>query len=131
MADRIWAAIHADQTVKDFRKIQRQTDRATQQALRAVGRLVKQDARRHAPVYQGERSDVVPGLLKNSIKSSRRIKRLGGGVFSITVGPRGYLPHLYAGKQEERTPYMKPAERSAVSQAREIHEKAWGRVMKQ
>ena len=65
------------------------SDRATMYGLRAVGRAVRAAARAQAPVYKGDDSRVVPGDLKRSIKSSRRITKLGGGTYQMAVMPVG------------------------------------------
>jgi hypothetical protein len=129
----------------------KRTDRATMWALREVGRKVKQESRRRAPVYKGRRATgtyrmmkalqkagaggkltndvVVSGLLKNSISSSRRLKREAGGAYVIKVGPRGDRVHLYAGKQEERARFMRQAYDVVAPAMSDIHAKAWAKAM--
>lgn len=133
----------------------KRTDRATMWALREVGRQIKREARREAPVYKGKagrvnmrfsqfrrfqkasgykgsiaNTVVIPGLLKNSISSSRRLRREAGGAYVIKVGPRGQRTHLYAGKIEANTKaYMRPAYDRVTPQMTDIHAKAWARAM--
>jgi len=125
--------------LKDLRAIQLKTDVATKKGLRAVGARVRTEGKRGAPVYDGpartvsygdgNRGPLIPGELKKSIATSRRVKRNGPSDFSLFVGPRGGHVHLYAAKQEARTPYMKPAFQVASSEARTIHERAWEKAM--
>ena len=159
MAEGISFRILTDPIKKDLRQIDRDTDRATMWALRAVGRKVKQEARRRAPVYGGTQKSmsiharrsvrvttggkgadgkraygnsiaIVPGLLKNSISSSRQLRKYGAGTYGLTIGPRGGHVHLYAAKQEARTPYMAPAHEIASGQLTELAAKAWDRAMR-
>lgn len=144
MADHLSMRMVTAPLTHDMRAMTKRTDRATMWALREVGRRVKREARKNAPVYQGpartakvntasgygKSVEIVPGLLKNSIKSSRRLKQRRPHEYSIAVGPRGGHVHLYAAKQEARTPFMKPAYEAAVRDARELHEKAWNRAMR-
>jgi hypothetical protein len=136
--------------------MQKRTDRATMWALREVGRQMKRQARARAPVYRGRSgarvqfknfaqfrrfqkatkyrgsvasSVVVPGLLKNSISSSRRLQSVKTGEYSLKVGPRGQRVHLYAGKVEARTPYMKPAYDEVAARMGAVAAGAWGRAM--
>jgi hypothetical protein len=125
--------------LRDMREMQRRTDRATMQGLRAVARKVGQEARRRAPVYagparivnygDGHSGPMVPGELKRSIRSSRRLVRHGPGDYSLKVGPRGGHVHLYAAKQGALTPFMHPAYEVAKASAEAIHAKAWERAM--
>lgn len=133
----------------------KRTDRATMWALREVGRQIKREARKEAPVYKGRggavnmrfsqfrrfqkatgykgsigNNVVISGLLKNSISSSRRFKREAGGAYVIKVGPRGQRTHLYAGKIEANTKeYMRPAYDRIVPQMTAIHARAWQKAM--
>jgi len=146
-------------TVKAFAEIDRAADRATMYALRAVGRKVKQEARRRAPVYKGRRATmslkdvkagrkagkvatharvggtvsaknlvegnaVVPGLLKDSISSSKRFKR-EGDFYRLGIAPRGPRVHLYSARLEAQQPYMKPGWDVAQAEMEEIFVKAW------
>lgn len=123
-----------------MRQLDRDTDRATMWALRAVGRKVKREGRKRAPVYRGSRKTVsvgggkhiplVPGLLRASISSSRRLQRVGPGAYMLRVGPRGGHVHLYAAKQEKRAPFMEPAYEVAVSNMVALHAAAWERAMR-
>lgn len=133
----------------------KRTDRATMWAIRETGRQIKREARREAPVYKGKAGTVnlrfsqfrrfqkttgykgsiasnviIPGLLKNSVSSSRRLKRAAGGAYMIKVGPRGQRTHLYAGKIEANTKaYMRPAYDRVAPQMAEIHARAWAKAM--
>lgn len=109
-------------TIAELAAVQKRVDRATMWALREVGRKVKREARKNAPVATGE--------LKKSISSSRRLKRHGPGDYSLTVGPRGQRVHLYAAVQEDRDRYMRPAFDTSVAQAEGLHRKAWERAMR-
>jgi len=142
-------------TQKAMDDISKRTDRATMYALRETGRQIKREARREAPVYKGKagrvnlrysqfkrfqkttgykgsisNNVVIPGLLKNSISSSRRLKRVAGGAYVIKIGPRGQRTHLYAGKIEADTKaYMQPAYDRVVPKMADIHAKAWAKAM--
>lgn len=132
----------------------KRTDRATMWAIRETGRKIKQEGRREAPVYKGRAGRVnlrysqfrriqkatgykgsisnnviIPGLLKNSISSSRRLKREAGGAYVIKVGPRGQRIHLYAAKAEARKPYMRLAYDRVTPQMADIHARAWAKAM--
>ena len=140
MSDRLSLKVISGPTKAEMRAMTLRTDRATQWALREVGRRVTREARKRAPVYKGpdrtvsygdgKHGPIVPGELKRGIKSSRRIKREGGGRFSLKVGPRGGHVHLYSKKQEARTPYMAPAYQAAKRDAAALHAKAWERAMR-
>lgn len=134
--------------------IERRTDKATMYALREIGRKFKQAAAKRAPVYKGQsgarvqmkmgqfnrfkkatgykgsvaNSVVVSGLLKGSISSSRKLKSVKTGEYSVKVGPRGQRVHLYAGKVEDRQAYIRPAYEAVLPQMVEIHAQVWARV---
>jgi hypothetical protein len=72
----------------------------------------------------------VRGLLRASIGPSKNVKVLGGGEFSLKVGPRGERTHLYGGKIEERAHYMAAGERAAQVAMKAIAERAFNRVWK-
>ena len=139
--------------IEDMKK---RTDRATMWAVREVGRQLKKEARARAPVYKGRSgarvqfknaaqfrrfqkatgyrgsiagSVVVPGLLKNSISSSRRLVSIRTGEYSLKLGPRGERVHLYAGKVEAKQPYMKPAYDNVSAKMGTIAAGAWGKAM--
>jgi hypothetical protein len=135
------------------------TDRATMWALREVGRQVKKESMKRAPVYKppqggssGARvnlkmsqfrkfqkatkyrgsiasSVVISGLLRGSISSSRKLQSVKTGEYSLKVGPRGQRVHLYAGKAEARTPYMRPAYDVVVPTMGKVAGDAWARAM--
>jgi hypothetical protein len=150
-------------TKKALADIDKRTDRATMYALRAMGRKVKQEARRRAPVYKGDRATmslkdvkagrkagkvashqrvgrqvhapnlvegnaVVPGLLKDSISSSKRFKRRGTE-YGLGIAPRGVRVHLYSGKAEATHHYMAAGYEAALHQLDEVAAKAWGKAM--
>jgi len=102
-------------------------------AVRQAGREVKREARRAAPVLKDRRyasaaqirrrvkagesanelygsGKPIPGLLKDSIRSSRNIKQIGANSYQIKVGPRSPRSILYAAKMEERYGYMRRGE---------------------
>src|SRR5215467_4498109 len=97
----------------------RRMDRAAMWAVRQAGREVKKEARRAAPVLKdpglmsvrqirrrvkaGEKaSDLyntgkpIPGLLRDSIRSSRTLARVGRHEYRLKVGPRSPRSILYA-----------------------------------
>jgi len=154
-----WVKILTGPTRQAMADIDRRADRATMYGLRAVGRKVKQEARRRAPVYQGGRTTmslkdvkagrkagkvashervgrkvsaknlvegtaVVPGLLKDSISSSKRLKR-EGDFYRLGITPRGPRVHLYARKIEARSPYMRPGWDVAQAEMEQIFVRAW------
>lgn len=151
MADGFSMSMLTKPTMDAMADMAKRTDRATMWALREVGRQIKREARKRAPVYKGVRAAathremkalakagmtgstgnvVISGLLKNSIGSSRRFKREAGGAYIIKVGPRGERTHLYAGKIEARQAYMRPAYDQVTPQMAAIHAKAWERAMR-
>jgi hypothetical protein len=136
--------------------LKKRTDRATMWALREVGRQVKREAKKRAPVYRGRsgarvqfknyaqfrrfqkttgykgsiaNSVVVPGLLKNSISSSRRLQSVKTGEYSLKVGPRGQRTHLYAPKMEGRDRFMRDAYGAVTPTMGATAAKAWGKAM--
>ena len=122
MADTISFKVFTADWQKAMKDVDRRVDRATMYGLRAVGRRVKQEAKKEVPV--------VTGALKASIHSSRRLRPRGPGAYEITVAPRGYPPTAYAAKIEASHPYMRPAYDRAVSEAEGLFETAWGRAMR-
>ena len=141
--------------VDGLKDMQTRTDRATMWAVREVGRQVKKEAMKRAPVYKGRsgarvqlkmsqfrkfqkatryrgsvaNSVVVSGLLKGSISSSRRLQSVKTGEYSLKVGPRGQRVHLYASKAEARQPYMKPAYDEVALKMGEVAAGAWAKAM--
>lgn len=120
--------------------LERRSDRATMWATREVGRDVKRMARRTAPVYQPTarttlhgpskpKAGVVPGLLRDSIRPSRRLRKTRDG-YILKIGPRGQRVHLYAGKAEAVHPFMAVAYAYAVGRSRVTYERGWARAMK-
>jgi len=118
-------------------------DRGTMWALRQMGRVCSRAAKAEAPVYRGgmtqksykaDRSAAginapVSGLLRASIKPSRQITH-AGGVFWMTVGPRGPRTNLYKGKIEALHPYMAVGAAAAEVAAPGIFDEAVARVMR-
>lgn len=119
---------------REFARINRSMDRATMYAVRQAGRKVKQYSRKAAPVYKGpprnrwfHKQVVGPmgrGDLKNSISSSKRLKRYGKDGWAVDVAPHGWA-NLYASRQEQRQPYMAPAVARVEAEMPEIARKAW------
>lgn len=72
---------------------------------------------------------VVAGLLRDSISSSRRLRKIGGS-YAVTVGPRGPRVHLYAAKIEDQAHFMARGYAAAIQHAPAIHAKAWANAMK-
>lgn len=136
----------------------RNVDRACMWAIRECGRKVKQRAKKRARVYGGsdgvrisavkkarkagvnllgdklgkgetvEGNQVVKGLLRDSISSSRRIDNFGG-TMSIKVAPRGPRVYLYAKKIEALDHYMSMALAETLPEMSDIHAQALRRVM--
>lgn len=151
MADGFSMSMLTKPTLDAMADMSKRTDRATMWALRETGRQIKRESRRRAPVYKGRRATasfrlmknlqkagatgpltndvVVSGLLKNSISSSKRFKREAGGNYVIKVGPRGQRVHLYAGKIEAQSAYMRPAYDIVTPAMSEIHARAWAKAM--
>lgn len=128
MPERFRVKVYADDCVREMRAIDKRVDKGTMWALRETGRLLARRARAAAPVYKGDRDDVESGLLKKSIKSSRRIKK-SGRVQSLKIGPRGERVHLYAGKAEVATGFMHKAYVEVTPAMSEIHARAWRKAM--
>lgn len=156
MADGFSFSILTKPTTDAFSTINRKVDRSSMWAVREAGRLVKTTAKAKAPVYKGgvkvsavkrarragltlsgeqlrkgqtvEGNQVVSGLLRDSIASSKRLKQQGD-TYSVVVGPRGPRVHLYASKIEARTHFMSAAYATVVAAARDIHERAWAKAM--
>lgn len=139
MADKISVKVVTAATKRNLKELNRDVDAATKKGLRAVAAKVRADARKRAPVYTGSRKTVsvgggkqiplVPGELKKGIGASKKFKTYGNGTYGLTVGPRGGHVHLYALKQEKRTPFMAPAHEAVDGGggARDIHEAAWAK----
>ena len=127
-------------TRRQFGQIDKVTARATMWTVRDLGRKTKQAAKKAAPVYKGPQRQVykqgggavgplVPRTLKNSIKSSRRLKTFGANGFSVKVGPRG-AAWRYGGAQEDRFHFMAEGRKAADRQAYQTGRKAWLRAIK-
>jgi hypothetical protein len=137
MADSISVKFDVSGALKELRRIERATDRATMYAIRAGGRRVKTVAKRAAPRYAGKprmvdvngrKQPIKRGELRAAIGSSKRLKG-GHGSYSLKVGPRGEHVRLYAPKQEERAPFMAPAASQVTGEMPAIAEKAWNRAI--
>lgn len=139
-------------TLKEMEARTKATDRGSMYVVREAGRVAKRAARKAAPVYGGkgvnirdvkkarkagvnlagaklgkrervEGNQIVVGLLRDSIGSSRRLVKVGG-TYVNKVGPRGPRVHLYARKIEVQSGYMKAAYEAVARQMPQIAEKA-------
>jgi hypothetical protein len=153
MADSVSFKMLTEPFTKGIHQREARMPRAAMYAVREAGRVAKTAGRKQAPVlkdtsklshaklqrysragfnvkaaYAGNQP--IPGLLKASIHSSKRLKQLGDSEFSLKVGPRGERVHLYAGKIEERAHYMAAAEAAAKAAMPAIAQKAFNRVWK-
>ena len=129
MADGVTLSAVTEPAVRGIRARQTGMPRAAMWALRQAGRQVKQQARRAAPVLKDQNltsvrqirkavkaggnakelygsGKPIPGLLRDSIRSSRSIKRTGPHTYQLTVGPRSSRSILYAAKMEAKYGYM-------------------------
>lgn len=123
---------------------QRRMERAAMFTVRGAGRACAAAAKAAAPVLRAGESGAtsqrawrsgggtvggapVAGLLRSSIKPSRRLKKVGDD-WSLTVGPRGLRVHLYAGKEEEREAYMQAGFEAAIAELPAIAEAAFARA---
>lgn len=99
-------------------------------AARKAGRVAShaREGRKVSAANLVEGNAVVPGLLKDSISSSKRFKKDASG-YRLGIAPRGPRVHLYSGKAEARAPYMKPGWEAAISVMSDIHAKAWEKAM--
>lgn len=131
-------AATVDNVKHTFHEMQRDGERASLWSVREIARRFNRAASKAAPVYRGPARNatyggslapVVPGLLKKSFHSSKRVKGLGTGTFTVVAGPRGAQVRYYAAKQNERTGFVKAAYDTAVGEASAIHEKALDRAL--
>lgn len=144
MADDFRVYIKGAQTVKrSMTNLEREANRAQMWAVREAGRRTTRVAKKKAPVLgQGRgitrkeqkdggnpRNQPVRGLLRASIKSSRRLFREGASV-AVHVAPRGERVHLYSQKIEALYGYMAEAHDAVAPQLREIAERAMARVIR-
>lgn len=111
---------------------QAKMERGALWALRETGRVTARAAKAVTPVYKGPgaltqktfKADrkaagihaPVKGLLRASIKPSRRITSTGGSM-RMTVAPRGNRVQLYRAKVEGRVPYMEVGKAAAEAAA--------------
>jgi hypothetical protein len=79
--------------------------------------------------YGGKRVPVVPGELRDSIASSKRLAVIAPSTFRLSVGPRGGHVHLYAAKIEALDHYMEIAAATVIPKFPTIQEKAMARVL--
>jgi hypothetical protein len=124
VADRFSASFLTAAFERELRAKAASVARAAQWALRDAGRATQRAARRKVRVYKGPgavsvasarkvwksggtvaRSEVVAGLLRDSVRPSRRIIR-AGPVLILRVGPRGPRAHLYAAKIDAEDHFM-------------------------
>jgi hypothetical protein len=92
---------------------------------------VKTHSRTGRQVHAGnlvEGNMVVPGLLKDSISSSKRFKR-HGTEYGLGIAPRGPRVHLYSGKMEAKYHYMAAGYEAALHELDAVAAKAWGKAM--
>lgn len=130
MGDGISVKFFTKELTRGLKDMERRVDRATMWGLREVGRALKTSARKRAPVYRGRDVRAQSGRLKKSISSSRRLKKVGPHTYSLTVGPRGEVVHLYAMKEEDRVRFMKDAYDEIVPMVPTIFNRAWAKAMK-
>jgi hypothetical protein len=132
----------------------RRMDRAAMWAVRQAGREVKKEARRAAPVLKDKnlvgvrqiRKQIragasakeayntgrpIPGLLRDSIRSSRHLKKVGRHEYRLTVGPRSPRSILYAAKIEDRAHYMAKGAEAGQNVMPVIAGRAFNRVWKE
>lgn len=138
MADGVSMRVITSDVTKAFAAIEKSADRSTMYTVRQAARKAGQYARKAAPVYKGPPRDryfqganigpMGKGDLKKSIHSLKRLKVIAGG-YAVTVGPRGDAS-IYARIQEDRTPFMAPAQAQVEAEIQAIAEKAWGQSMR-
>lgn len=118
--------------------------RAAMFTVRQAGRVVRTAARAKAPVlkdksvqsiHQRRKSGStakgpIRGLLKDSIKPSRRLQ-FSGETWSLKVGPRGPRVHLYANKEEEAAHYMAAGYDAVVAAMPIIAQLAYDKVWRE
>lgn len=123
--------------------IDRNVDRASMWSVREAGRIVKREAMAKAPVWKGKgvtrkqlrngpnvvnSNAPVKGLLKASIKSRKRLKKLAPGSYENAVAPRGPRVRLYSGKAEARHGFMAASQSAATARMPAIAAKAYLRA---
>lgn len=89
--------------------------------------VVRKTDRGNVTHFEG--NAVVPGLLRDSITPSRRLRRERDGGYALTIGPRGPRAHLYAAKIEARQPYMRPAYEAVAKDLGKIATRGWQKSM--
>lgn len=112
-----------------LKNMQRDFDRASMQGVRAAGRKVKQTMRKKAPVYSGDDDRATPGALKNSVHSSKRLKKEGPSSYSVRVGPMTPAVVPYRAKAEAKTGFAKAGFEDAAPAVAEAFDKAYRRVI--
>lgn len=98
--------------------------------IRAWNKAVKAAGRPGAGPTVGPGSRPVRGLLKASIKPSKKLK-FDGEAWSAKVGPRGGRVHLYGKKQENRYHYMEAGYRDVSKQMTAIAQASYDKVWKE
>ena len=110
-------------------QLNRDFDRATMYGLRAAGRVAKQAGRREAPVYKGTDKRAVPGRLKASISSTKRLRRTGQGAWVLRVAPHGAAVRTYRSRVGGEGRYMQDAYEQAKAQMQAKFEAAYNRTL--
>lgn len=110
---------------------QAKMERGALWAIRETGRVAARTAKAAAPVYKGPgltqktfRADrraagikaPVRGLLRASIKPTRRVTSAGGAMY-LRIAPRGNRVQLYRAKIEGQVPYMEIGHAAAIAAA--------------
>ena len=108
--------------------LDRAIDRATMYGLRAVGRTVKNAAKKRVPIYGGPDSRIPPGRLKQSIHTSKRLRKIGPHTYINHVGPWGPVVNLYRGKIEDQSGFMHDGYEAAMGTAIETYRRVYSRT---
>ena len=118
-------------------------ERGAMWALRETGRVAARAAKAVTPVYKGPgltqkafKADrkaaginaPVRGLLRASIKPSRRVTSAGGAMY-LRVAPRGLRVQIYRGKIEGQVPYMEVGRAAAMAAAPAVWAEAIARSL--
>lgn len=146
--DAAFASIHirSDRANKwALREAGRQTKREARRVVRVYGGKKPRGfigplrAGRQVSVTSGARVNgkrkytgttaVIPGLLRDSINSSRRLAVVAPRTYRLSVGPRGGHVHLYAAKIEVLDKYMEKAARKVIPKFPRLQEEAMARVL--
>jgi hypothetical protein len=142
MADGFSASIITRPVTDAITAKQVRSQRATMYALRQTGRVCSAAAKAATPVYKGPgltqkayKTDrrgsgintPVRGLLRSSIKPTRKITDAGGAMY-LRVAPRGLRVRLYRGKIAAQVPYMEEGRKAAIAAAPAIWNSAIAKV---